>query len=499
MSSEPGSGFAKPALGLIALALVLVTAASIADGSIGPVLVLATAGVFLYFGTRRIAPRSELGWVMSVAFGAFALRSAVAALLVMRSLANGYGGFTTGDDIWYASAAGHVVEYLRGTPDTLFVPPYWNGEYYLMTTYVFVESAVFFVVGQHVLNMILVNSMIGAFTVVLVADMGMRMFGRGASIAVAAVLAVYPSVVVWSAVNLRDTMMILIVVATLWALLRMHERPSLSWILVAFLGAWAAEGLRWYVEAVLLMVALLAVLVTFAVKGPARRIRWPITAAALFVLLLVHSGLAVYVTDPAIALGSIGDVRAANQFGRTAFDAPPPAGTSSPGPSAIASASPTPSASSSTPAPVIAPTRVLRVDVDARTEYSRTLAHLPAGIMHTLFAPFPWAIQSAPELAAMPEMLLWYVILGALLRTLWIQRRRWEWFLPEVLFLGALLLLLSLGEGNIGTLFRHRAMAVPAAILLAGPSLAVLGRRVLTVFGRAPLGSPNKERSLSAL
>lgn len=517
--------FATAALVVLALALVLVVAAGIVDGSVAPALVYVIGAGLLTVAAGRVALPSERGWSRPLVLGAYALRSGVAAVLVLRSLALGNGGFTTGDDVWYASAAGHLVRWLQGDPELPYVPPYWNGEYYLMTTYVFVESAVFWAFGQHVLNMILVNALAGGLTVLLVSDMAGRMFGRAAGIAAGLVLALYPSIVLWSAVNLRDTMIVLFITMTLWALARFREHPGVPWIVAAFLFAWAEEGLRVYVEAVLLGVALLAVIVVFVRTRPRRRLRWPAIAAALFLILLVHSGLTVFVTRPFETLGNIVEVRMSNQFGRTAFGPPPPqasvapTGGPSPTPTSTTATSPAvtppaapataslPAASAATATaavtaapPTAAPTatvtplqRLVRGEIDREVAVSSSLAHFPFGVAHTLFAPFPWAIRTSSELAAMPDMAVWYLVLGGAVVTLWVRRRSWDLLFPDALFLGTLLFLLALGEGNVGTLFRHRAMAVPAAVVLASPSLAALGRRLLSA------ASHRRARSRAAL
>lgn len=521
-----GSGVVpKAVLVALVLAVALVAAAAIAGGSIAPALVFAISAMLIVLAVARLAVPSEVRWLTSVVLVAFALRSIVAAVLVLRSLALGNGGFTTGDDIWYASAADHLVRYLQGDPEIPYVPPFWNGEYYLMTTYVYVESAVFWAFGQHVLNMILVNAMIGALTVLLVADTACRIFGRAAGIASGVVLAVYPSMLLWSAVNLRDAIIVFFIALTLWALTRLRASPSIAWIVAVFCIVWAEEGLRSYLEAVLLGTALATVFVVFGVMGRQRRLRWPITASVLFTLLLAHSGLTSFLTDPFLTLGNVVEVRISNQFGRTAFGTPPPeaaqldtsSSPSVPTPPTARRAPPTPRTAGgaplglaedgvpTTPRPQqqipipdaiasafpgffsTAPeeetrpgTNVFRGGAEPNTAVSRSLAHLPTGLIYTFFAPFPWAIRTMSELAAMPDMLLWYVVLGGAIMTVWSQRRRWDSLFAHALFLGTLLFLLALGEGNVGTLFRHRAMAVPAAILLASPTLVALGRRALS-------------------
>jgi len=84
-----------------------------------------------------------------------------------------------------------------------------------------------------------------------------------------------------------------------------------------------------------------------------------------------------------------------------------------------------------------------------------------------------------------PDMLLWYGLLAAVPWTLWRARRQWRSWSPLFLFVGGILLILALTEGNVGTLYRHRAMVIPFVAVLAAPSLVAAGR-----WGRARLARP---------
>jgi len=75
------------------------------------------------------------------------------------------------------------------------VPPDWGGEGFLHGNYVNLETAIFFIFGPHLLAMILVNATFAGATIVLIADIARRVFGRAASVAAAVVLAVVGAVV----------------------------------------------------------------------------------------------------------------------------------------------------------------------------------------------------------------------------------------------------------------------------------------------------------------
>lgn len=108
----------------------------------------------------------------------------------------------------------------------------------------------------------------------------------------------------------------------------------------------------------------------------------------------------------------------------------------------------------------------------------RTLSYLPTGLGYALFAPTPWSHSRRIDLLMVPDMLIWYLILGASIVTMWRERSQVRRWLCLALFAGGLLLLLGLVEGNVGTLYRHRAMAIPILMILASPSITAMSARM---------------------
>ncbi len=116
----------------------------------------------------------------------------------------------------------------------------------------------------------------------------------------------------------------------------------------------------------------------------------------------------------------------------------------------------------------------------------RTITYLPIGLASALFAPFPWSVQRAADLAVLPEMLVWYVVLAAVIGVLR-ERPRWSHLAPVVLFALGGFAILALAEGNVGTLYRHRAMFIPWIFVLAAPALARSGAVVMERLRDVPL------------
>lgn len=83
--------------------------------------------------------------------------------------------------------------------------------------------------------------------------------------------------------------------------------------------------------------------------------------------------------------------------------------------------------------------------------------------------PVPWRIESAALRAYLPEQMLWYVVLAFVPFGLVAGFRR-DPLLTSLLVshAGALIVMVALTSGNIGTLIRHRGLALPYLAWLSG-------------------------------
>jgi hypothetical protein len=110
-------------------------------------------------------------------------------------------------------------------------------------------------------------------------------------------------------------------------------------------------------------------------------------------------------------------------------------------------------------------------NVDISTP-GRALLFLPVGIAYFLFSPFPWQITSTLKLFSLPEMLVIYALAPAMWRGLrHTVRTRFREALQVLLLTALLTVSYALGEGNVGTLYRHRAQAILFYLMFAGVGL----------------------------
>ena len=390
-----------------------------------------------------VAPAERRRDVVALALCALALHLAVGSGI--HAVASTFSsGFITGDDANYFRLASAFARNLQGLPaDPSYAPPLWGGDAYLLGAFVYLEVALFLIFGPDVLIPILLNSALAVVTALLIYDLTRRLFRDASGLLAAAIVAFFPSLTLWSGLNLKDALTTVVATLAVWAAVRFQLRPRALSYTAQFAAAELLISLRSYVAATMAITALVSI--ALATQVPVRRVVTVGVAAALtgIILLQTLSALGGGGGGGEDALVALERERAAMAVGaQTGF-----------GP---------------TPAPAAA-----RPDT-AVPAVGRTLNYLPTGLAYALFAPAPLFARRPQEVLAAPEMLGWYVLVVAGSATLWRERRRWTYLAPLALAIGGLMLVLALAEGNVGTLFRHRAMVIPFAAALAGPTLVAL-------------------------
>lgn len=293
------------------------------------------------------------------------------------------------------------------------------------------------------LALAVVNLFASLWTVVLTYRLAARCFGPDGARVAAVLVALFPSLVLWSVLNIRESLTTLLVTASMLQAVRLVDRPSGADALL--LGLWIVllSTLRDYM-AVLLMGGLAIGLVAAARSG-----RWLSTLVGGTVVALVgifaleSSGVLTQevVASPLATAAELrsslqGDFRgglAGSAFG-TGYDT-----------STIGGA----------------------------------LRYLPLGLAYFLFAPFPWAVESTLQALTLPEVLLWYLLVPWTVMGLARIGRREHAAAPVI---AAVLLLAvtsyALVEGNFGTAYRHRAQVMPLFFIFTASGFGVWWARV---------------------
>jgi len=375
-----------------------------------------SAVVFLVLGIASVAlmaqtvPRAERSWLVRVL---------VAALLMRMLFATMFAAFPD-TRVFHEDAAGY--EHLG-----LQLAAQWGGhappDPFLAHLeqnygYTYLCGAIYYVVGTARVSPSYLNCILGTAVVFAIYRLTRRFFIVPVAKRAAILCAFVPSMVLWSAMALKDTPVTFLIVISLWSCIQLKERATIWAFLGVVLPIAAIQPLRFYMI-YFVGFAVVASLVfergSKALAGLPKQII--IVGAAIGMLTFVG---VMGAAEQGTSVMSFEHVSTFRQ------------GMSVSAQSGFA-------------------------EVDISTP-GKALAFMPLGVTLLLFSPFPWQFTSVRAALAAPEMFIWWALVPALIRGLrFAIRRRLAETSPMLLFSLVLTLAYSLVHGNIGSGFRQRA------------------------------------------
>lgn len=279
------------------------------------------------------------------------------------------------------------------------------------------------------------NVIAGTLAAVVVYELVRHLAGRHPAVVAGVAVALWPSLILWSVLVLKDSLVLLAIATALLGTVAAARGRAQGVVLL--LASTAVLGrLRPYAYVVAAIALLLSLALQFCTTGLRRS---TVTAAAVLgvgvlgIFLgqgflgwqFVHSRATVEQVDFARTQGAEGDT-----------------GFARPGANSLG-------------------------DV---------LAGAPRGLVFTMLGPAPWTSGSEARGLLLVELPLWY---GALLAAALSLRRRAGWrgllpWIPVMAFAGGIVVVLTVYEGNAGTALRLRAMVIPVVVGLASLRVAPL-------------------------
>jgi hypothetical protein len=439
---------------------------AVAGLALGPAIIM-----LLFKGPER-------RYLLTLFFSAFAIRLIAAVIAhpylitttkTKDGIVTAWTGFLFEDDRAYHKVAYSLLEYWTGKEGGVE-----KSEEYLLRLYTYMVAWLYLYVrwvtpgdllalskpaagAIAVMAPKLMNCFIGAIAIVPMFALGRELGGDRAGRLVALAGAFWPSMILWSVLNLKDILVVALIASIMFFAIRFARNPGV--------GAWASRqpGGEWLLSAKVGIgaLALVGLLVSFALtenlrlyvfyafgwlvpitfflvnRAPWRRrlvAGFALWAAVLVVMLGMNQG------TQWLGLRYLTDKR------QEALDTSRGFGAG------------------------VAESGIELSDRLSRYEggWAIQMRNIPIVMPYVLWAPFPWAGTRLRDLAVLPEALAWYAVQVLSVITLVVYgRSRWrELFLP-VVFIGGLVFVFSIIEGNVGTIYRHRVMLFPAAFPLA--------------------------------
>ncbi|MCC6173789.1 MAG: glycosyltransferase family 39 protein [Chloroflexi bacterium] len=307
----------------------------------------------------------------------------------------------------------------------------------------------------------LLNCLLGALAIAPFYGLGRLLGGWRVGQFAALGAAFWPSLVLWSIINLKDIMVVVLIAALMFLALRFAQRPDLPVPGRERRRPGASDALgaggRW--SGLLVLAGLLVVLATleslrlyvfyafgwlvpiafFLVNRDPWRERLKtgaVLVASIMVVMLVMNqntqwfGLR-YVTDKRLEA-----IDSSRVFG-----------------------------SDTAESGIDLPDRISRYEGG----WSIQLRNIPIVMPYVLFSPFPWRAHRLKDVTLVPETLGWYLLEAlSVVALVALGRSRWRDLFMPVAFAGGLAVVFAMIEGNVGTIYRHRAMLFPSAFTVGG-------------------------------
>lgn len=409
------------------------------------ILLFIGLGVATSLGLQLVRDGHERAFLMRLFWIAFGLRFAFTALFYFTNLVNVLGG---ADDTGWQGMWGLAQSWHGFGPDslsTVYAPETIKGN----EGWRYFGTYFYYLLGERSQGALSILNCYANTMVVLVTYKTARLFFSARACGFAAwVAAVMPGFLIWSALTIKETWLILFQISTFYAVWKLSRQRnpvfSLAWF--AVIGGLMALtlGFRFYAVGSLGAGVIMTLFCGWA--------RWPIRAAGfgILVLALLYFSLAslgYFRFDVASITAS--RLAEFNTFRNDISDASQ-AGTNS----------------------------AVTFDFDT-TKPEGIILMIAAGSIYLLLSPFPWQINSASQLAALPDVLLWwwlvfwFILPG--LRYCWTRYQALTISLAS--FILPLFLFYAFIFGNVGLAYRQRAQLMPFMLILAAAGYEKRERR----------------------
>jgi hypothetical protein len=283
----------------------------------------------------------------------------------------------------------------------------------------YLVGAIYFVFGRNPLAAQAFSWVLGACTGPVVYICARNIFKNSQVAKVAGLMtAFFPAFIIWSSQLIKDGMIIFLLVVTMIAVMKLQEKFGIAPLVILILSMFGILSLRFYIFYIVAIAAVGSFIVGTS-NSPAA------IGRRMAALAIVGFGLAYM---GAIQTASVG----ISQFGtldrlqRGRLD------QARSGESGFAE------------------------DIDVSTTEG-AISAIPVGFTYLMFAPFPWQANSLRQAIALPEVLVWWMMMPFLVTgIIYAIRHRLREALPILIFSLMLTIAYSISQGNVGTAYRQR-------------------------------------------
>lgn len=294
-----------------------------------------------------------------------------------------------------------------------------------ITSYDYFASYVYSITGYSPLSLLFINSVAGSLAALFIYLIARELFSKRVARISAIFAFFWPSFIMWSTQNLKEPMISLFIFILLWTVFYIHRHFAYGFLFLSIISVLILlkiGGPYLIMITVAFIFSALFLFINYLFKNK-------IVTGLVIVSALIIAG--TFLKDMLFSLGAHYNIKSyASIFEFINF---------------------------SRDVRAYGNLQFLK-GFDIST-FPRALSFAPFGLFYALFSPFPWQIGSMAQIMAIPETIVFYLLIPCtVIGIAFGCKRRFNQSLLLLSVIAALMLLLALMEGNSGTLFRHRSV-----------------------------------------
>lgn len=360
------------------------------------------------FWERALFKLISLMIVLRLLLGFFLLQSGISTFLAPDS-----GGYFTG--------AMEVVGYYRGELQEFQVNPNAFTHFYTI-----LSASLYYFIDPEPFLPAIINCFLGGGVVYCVYYQGLELgYSRQKAFWGATLVGLWPSMMLWSCLNIRDAWMhfTLCLCVLLWTRVLRTKRFTPPVFLCMVVSGVMIYQIRIYILPIMIIAMLVAL---YANRATYKRPALILMTCLLLVALQMDSYLGFSVLE---ILQQLQSIRAG--FARADV------GSS------------------------------FAIGVTYNSLFDVVL-FLPTALVYFFFAPFPWTLTSALQSTTLVEVLVFYLLFIPIVKG-WNRsfREHFSAAVTPFMLMVFVAVAYSLAEGNVGTLYRHKAQILPMILVFA--------------------------------
>lgn len=298
--------------------------------------------------------------------------------------------------------------------------------------YTRILSILFYFCGYAVQSARLVNIALSVFAFLAVFYLSLELLDEKRAMIASTIFAFFPSITLWSVMISIDISVILGLVLFLLALVKVMKKTSALWIAVLIVSFLIVKDIREYLAQPLILTACIGLSAKYFLALP-KKYRIAITVSIIIIGGLGYMLFSEKIDKKMqIAMGILVN----QQWNLSYID---------------------------DSGYLIYPTECYN---GTRCGYFDILRGYLKGLAYVIFSPFPWKMGSNLQMAAYPQVMMWYFMLPFVVYGFFEGFKARPQYTTAVFSAVVIIIsVLAFAQGNVGALFRHRDMIMPFCII----------------------------------